>query len=322
MENPHPDLLRAGKHDPVDPRVLPQRVADVLPVAGEEIDHTRRDTRVAIDLVELIPGPAGDLGRLEDHRVAGNQRRARHPRGQRQREIERGNAGKHPVRTLDVGVVLDRGQVVHRPDEPVGFVHLIGVIVDQVGALFRVPDRLHPVLADLDAHHRRQFEPPFPNQGRGPPHDDQPLPPRHPAPGHLGLLGRGHGPVDVFGRPRGKHRQDDPGIDRAPVDDGVRANLDPLTPDHQGMERTEPAPYRREGPVELPVKRLHVDVGGGVGDLPDGGRHAGLPNSKTDTLRRAPGRTERSSRPSRRPSPRRAGPSRPSRRRFHRPDRR
>ncbi len=135
---------------------------------------------VAIDLVQLEPGPGRVLGRLVDHRVAGHQRRRGHAGRQRQRKVEWRDAGEHAVRPEHIGVPLHRGDPRHRTHEAVGILDLLAVVIDQVGGLFRVAHGLEPALAHLEAHQRGQLVLPLSDDGR--PHAGA----RRPAPARAG----------------------------------------------------------------------------------------------------------------------------------------
>ena len=85
-----------------------QRVADGLALAGDHVEHAGRED-VGRDLGELQRGERRELGRLEDERVAGGQRRAELPRRHVERVVPRGDADGHAERVAaqERGVVLD-----------------------------------------------------------------------------------------------------------------------------------------------------------------------------------------------------------------------
>ena len=88
--------------------------------------------------------------RLDHDRVAGGQRRARRPAGERGREVERRHDGPHAVGAQHVRRGLGRVQPAHGLLEPVVVDELVRVVADEVGGLLDVAERLEPVLAHLD----------------------------------------------------------------------------------------------------------------------------------------------------------------------------
>jgi hypothetical protein len=138
---------------------------------GQEVQDVRRNARLAVDVMEPQTRPGGVLGRLEDHRVARHESRGGHAGRQRQGEVERRDAGEHPVGSQQIRIVLDRRELVHLLLEAVGVFHLPRVVVDQVGRLLGVAERLQAALSDLETHARRELELALANQLRRLAHD-------------------------------------------------------------------------------------------------------------------------------------------------------
>src|SRR2546429_686146 len=63
----------------------------------EIVKSPRRQARIAVHLVQLEPSPRRFLGGLVDDRISRDQRRRRHPGREREREVERRDAGEHAV---------------------------------------------------------------------------------------------------------------------------------------------------------------------------------------------------------------------------------
>ena len=78
--------------------------ADLLAHAGQEGQRPRRHARLQQDLHQAVGDPRRLLGRLEQHGVAGHQRRRHHPAGDGQREVPGGDDDAHPPRLVAVGV--------------------------------------------------------------------------------------------------------------------------------------------------------------------------------------------------------------------------
>src|SRR5205823_2247485 len=181
--------LRAREDDPVDTGMTPQRLARDLAGAGEIVEQARRQPGVAVHLVQLEPGPGRFLGGLVDDRVSRDQRRRRHPGRERQREIERRNAGEHAVGPEHVGIALDWRDLGHLTDEAVGVLNLLAIVVDQVGGLLGVTHRLEPALAYLEAHDGGELEFALADQAGGAAQRRDPRAPGRVGPRPLRLLG-------------------------------------------------------------------------------------------------------------------------------------
>ena len=231
--------LGAGEHHAVDAGVLPERVADRLPVADEQVEHARREPRVAVDLVQPEAGPGRVFRRLVDHGVARGERGRRHPGRQRERKIERRDAGEHAIRSEDVGVPLDRRDPPHRADEPVGLLDLRAVVIDQVGRLLRVAHGLEPALAHLQAHDGGELVLALPDEGGRAPEHREPLAPGEPGPAALRLVGRGDRAIHVRRPGDREPSQHEAGVDRRAIDQRLVAVI------HRARRRRRTGAARR-----------------------------------------------------------------------------
>src|SRR6266498_5276821 len=152
---------------------------------------------VAQALVQLRAGERALRRGLEDHRVAGHQRAAGGPRGQRHREVERADHRPDPVGPQHAAGVLVRGELPHLVGEAVVALHLVAVVADQVGRLLHVAERLEAVLADLHGHQGGQLVGAVADQVRRAAQQGDAVPPRRARPGREGGPGRRDGVVDV-----------------------------------------------------------------------------------------------------------------------------
>ncbi len=105
-------LRRAGEADPPDPPVADQRCADLFTDPLHHVEHPRRDARLVRQVGEQRARQRRPFRRLEDHRVAGGQRRRALPGGEHERCVPRRDhdrrAGRHPQHPV--------GRAVRRPD--------------------------------------------------------------------------------------------------------------------------------------------------------------------------------------------------------------
>ncbi len=90
--------LGAGDRDQRDVGVAGQRAADLGPVAADDVEHAAREPGPQRQLGQHQRGQRGELGRLEDDRVAGRQRGADLPRRHVERVVPRGDRGAHAER--------------------------------------------------------------------------------------------------------------------------------------------------------------------------------------------------------------------------------
>ena len=108
------DLGAAGEGDLVDVRVLGERGAGVA-VARDDVQDAGRDAGLERELAEAQRAERRLLGRLEDDRAAGGERRADLPRRHQQREVPRDDLPDDADGLLErVGVELGAGDVGQR----------------------------------------------------------------------------------------------------------------------------------------------------------------------------------------------------------------
>ena len=93
-----PDLGRAGEGDLGHVGVVDEPLAALAARAGDDLDDALGQPGLERELGEAQRGQRRQLGRLEHHRVAGRQRRAHLPRGDRQREVPRHDQPDHAER--------------------------------------------------------------------------------------------------------------------------------------------------------------------------------------------------------------------------------
>ena len=170
--DPPADLSRAGKGEPTHARMHDQSVARLVAEPRDDVDDAGRE-----DLVDQLREPEcrerGVLGRLEDDRVAGDERGNHLPRREHERVVERDDpaddAERLQQRVVDaVRLARDRlaarvqrqaGEVAEQPDRLQGRVvahladrtpvlahveqrELLGVRRDRVGEADHVADAL------------------------------------------------------------------------------------------------------------------------------------------------------------------------------------
>ena len=247
--------------------MLPERVADHGTPARDEVQDIFRNARFAEDVVEPQPGPRGVLGRLEDERVSGHERRGRHPATERHRKVERCDANEYAEGAEQIGVVFDWRELVHLPPVTVRILHLLRVVVDQVCGFFSIPEGLHAALANLQAHARRNFDLVAANQIGRLVHDRHTLLPADLLPLQAGLVGGFDRLVDVLDAGGSELAQNQIGVDGRSVDDPRQLRSQFLAID---VDRVIAAAFGSdllERFVESPVDLLHVGRGGRVGDL-------------------------------------------------------
>ncbi len=94
------DLGRAGEGHLVDIGVLDQPVTAGVAIAGDDVDHARRDAGFVNQVGQAQGGEAGLLGRLEDGGAARCQHRGNLEAGHQQREVPRHDLRAHADRLL------------------------------------------------------------------------------------------------------------------------------------------------------------------------------------------------------------------------------
>ncbi len=93
-----PVTVEPGERDLVDALVLGQILPCGVPVARHDIHHARRKTHVRHQLGDAQRAQRRQLGRLQNDRVAGRQRRTHLPAGEQQRKIPRHDRAHHAQR--------------------------------------------------------------------------------------------------------------------------------------------------------------------------------------------------------------------------------
>ena len=259
----HPDLVGAGERQPVDPGVGHQRAADVVP-ADHDVERLGRDATVEQAAHDGQRRADALRRRLDHDGVAGRQRRARRPAGERGREVERRDDRPHAVGAQHVGRGLGRVQPAHGLLEAVVVDELVGVVADQVGGLLDVAERLEPVLAHLDRQEGRDHVAPLGDQVGAGLEEADAVPPRRVGPGRGERLGDADGLGDVGGGSLDEPADQDVGVDgRALHDLGARQALVPGDDRAVALaeERLELGQPGVEGCVHLVALGRHRCVG-------------------------------------------------------------
>ena len=120
---------RADERDVVDARVLDERRAG-LAVAGGDLDHPARDAGALGELGEPQRRDRGQLRRLEDHGVAGRERRRGAARGDLQRVVPRDDLAADAPRLAERVVERVRAERDRAALEP----------LDRAGVVLEVAD--------------------------------------------------------------------------------------------------------------------------------------------------------------------------------------
>ena len=134
-----------------DQRMLDQRRADLRAEAGDDVDDAGRKARLLDQLGELERRGRGELRRLDDHGVAGGERRRELPGQQQQRRVPRRD-DRHDAQRL-VARVVEVARLVERDDRALDLVGQPAVVVEplrHVGSLRRHLGEELAVVADLD----------------------------------------------------------------------------------------------------------------------------------------------------------------------------
>ena len=132
------DLGGAGEREAAHVRMGHERVARLLAVAGDHVQHAGRE-HLAGELGEAQRRGRGVLGRLDDDRVAGDQRRDGLAGGEHQRMVE-GNDPPDDAERL-------HQRVVHAPE--VSGDRLAAQLERQAGEIAQLAGRLLRVAAHL-----------------------------------------------------------------------------------------------------------------------------------------------------------------------------
>jgi hypothetical protein len=189
------DRRRTGERDLADDRRADQGARDHVGVAHHDVEHAVRQSRFCKRLRDEQAGAWGFLGRLDDHRAAGRQRRRHLAAGEQRRQVPWRKRGHRTDRFARHDRTAIRIACFH------------GSAIDAL-CLFRAPqhgiDRhadFHARLAEWPAHFQRQSAGKkigaLANQQGSLGDDVRPGPGRYLAPGLEGLRGRGQGRIQV-----------------------------------------------------------------------------------------------------------------------------
>ena len=189
FDDPQADLDRAGEGDQRDIRMVDQEIADDRALARDVVEDAGRQAGFAEDLHQVPADDAGEVGGLEDHRVAGNYGCRCHAQADGQGEVPGGDDRCHPLGLVEVLVDLARCVA-----DPLGFAeadHLAGIILEEIDRLGDVGIGLVPLLADLQHLPGGQLEDPFAGRFGTLQQVLCPVAGAGVAPGREGLFGRG-----------------------------------------------------------------------------------------------------------------------------------
>ena len=191
----HP--ARAGEGDLGHARVGGQGLAQQRPVAGQARDQPRGQAGPLGQVAER-PGRQGRLlGRLDDHRAAGRQRRRQLPDHQRHGEVPGHDRRHHPDRRRPDPAAAGQGRPGHLlGPEPLG---LGGEVVHDLGGAGHLGAGLGQRLADLAVDQGRQPLLLGVDQGGVGRQRPAALDRRQGGPGGPGRVGGRQGAVDVLG---------------------------------------------------------------------------------------------------------------------------
>ncbi|MCY1520900.1 hypothetical protein D9M68_556950 [compost metagenome] len=185
----------AGEGDFLDQRVLGQPLADFAAAAGEDVEHAVRHAGFGVDFRQLQHAQRSDFAGLEDHRVAGGQRRGGFPHGDLHRVVPGADAGDH-AQGLAAGV--DEAGLAQRDLLAFDGGDQAGVVLDHVGA----GDDVHGAgfgqrLAGVQGFQLGQFVVALTQDVHGAAQDARTLHGGHRGPDLLALDGAGDGALDV-----------------------------------------------------------------------------------------------------------------------------
>ena len=142
------DLDRARERHHVDERRGREVVADLAAGTGDHLEDALGKPDLLEDPRQLEVGERADAGRLEDHHVAGRQRRRGLPGGHEHRVVPRRDADGDAD-----GLAHDHAHRVagHVERLAAAVLDQAGVVVERVGGVAHVDDRLGEELAHLPA---------------------------------------------------------------------------------------------------------------------------------------------------------------------------
>ena len=202
-----------------------------VPVAGDDIEHTRREAHLERQLGDPQRRQRCQLRGLHHHRVACGQRRTELPAGEHQREVPRHDLANHADR-LALDVVQEAR--IHRQNIALQLVgHAAEVAEAEHRARHVQTARIHDRVTGVQRFERDEFLSPGFDRVRQLEHERAPVVRCHFRPRREGRLGRSNGAVDVFFGGLGDGR-DLGGVEGIEHVDGLALDpVDPLAADHQ-----------------------------------------------------------------------------------------
>src|SRR5450830_490293 len=174
------NLAGAGERHHVDERRGGKIVADLAAGPGDHLEDALGKANLLEDLRQFEIGQRADGGRLEDHHVTGRQRRRDLPGGHEHRVVPRRDADGDADRLAHDHA---HGLAGHFQRLAVRLDHEAGVVVERVGRVAHVDDRLGEELAHLVALQAGELVGALADPGGGPSQDLAALHRLHPRPG-------------------------------------------------------------------------------------------------------------------------------------------
>jgi len=164
-----PDLGRAGEGDLGDARMGDDRLAGAA-IAGDDVDHACRQAGLPAHLGKEQRGERGELGGLQNHRIAEGDRRRDLPSEHQEREIPRddlpADAERLAVGKLRVHELRPTGMVVEVPGDERDVD--VARLADGLAVFHRLDDREETAVALDQAGERVEILGPFVARQRRP----------------------------------------------------------------------------------------------------------------------------------------------------------
>jgi hypothetical protein len=252
----HPDVFRSGEDDAVDVLVVDQLLARGAAAAGDEVEDAGGNPGLVHHLHQFVAEERRHRRRLEDDGVAGDERAARRPRGEREREVERRDDRPDAVRPHDARILFARPQCAELPGESVMLGELIAVVLDEIRRLLDVADAFEPVLAGFVSHQRRQLPAVIANPVRDFLQERDAVLPRAGAPRGEGVFRRLDRVADVLPAAALKPAEQDARVDRAAIVE-LGGGADVASADDHRIAPAERAFDAFDRRVQLAVQILH-----------------------------------------------------------------
>ena len=258
------DRLRPREHDERDRWVLDQIGADLLADAGQEGQHTGRDARLVEDLDQTQRDSGRLLRRLEQHRVAGDQRGGDHAGGDREREVPRRDHDADAERLVGVrvGFARDLADATSAREAE----RLASVVLAEVDRLAHVGVGLDDRLAGFEDLERGQLDAPRAQDRGRPEQDRRSFVPRDGAPRRP----RGRGDVERARRQRQRSAQP---LRHTTRSNATRVDRHDLAVGRDDLDRRRGRARRsRGGPTASPTPRARRGARRGPPELGDAAR--------------------------------------------------